>query len=234
MLQSIQKLYADKLGAADGEIGHVKDFYFDDQSWAVRYLVAETGSWLTGRQVLLSPHAFGGLHQAGKILSVDLTRKQIEDSPVIETHRPVSRQYEMEYNRYYGWPFYWEGDGLWGGMRSFPTLSLPANLPPTAAEAKRAKADAHLHSTQAVKGYNLQATDGIIGHVSDFMMDSKSWAIRQLVVRIGHRFTGPEVFVATDKVLRISYDDSTVFVNLTQAELEQTVPPIPALVDALV
>lgn len=238
MLQSIQKLYADKLGVADGEIGQVKDFYFDDQSWAVRYVVAETGSWLTGRQVLLSPHAFGSLHQAGKILSVDLTRKQIEDSPVIETHRPVSRQYEMEYNRYYGWPFYWEGDGLWGGMRSFPTLSLPANLPPSGPAAARAanreKSDAHLRSTQAVKGYHLQATDGIVGHVSDFMMNSKSWAIEQLVIRIGHRFTGPEVFIATDNVLRISYDDSTIFVNLTQAEVEQTVPPIPALIDALV
>src|SRR5208282_3139147 len=89
MLQRIKQLYGDKLGASDGEIGHVKDFYFDDQNWAVRYVIADTGSWLTGRQVLISPHAFGGLHQSGKLLRVNLTRKQIEGSPPIELHKPV-------------------------------------------------------------------------------------------------------------------------------------------------
>src|SRR5271156_4894786 len=94
MLRSIKQLYGDKLGASDGEIGHVKDFYFDDQNWAVRYVIADTGSWLTGRQVLISPHAFGALHQSGKLLLVNLTRKQIEGCPPIETHKPVSRLYE--------------------------------------------------------------------------------------------------------------------------------------------
>ena len=129
MLRSIIQLYGDKLGASDGEIGHVKDFYFDDQNWAVRYVVADTGSWLPGRQVLLSPHAFGGLHQAGKLLLVNLTRKQIEDSPPIESHKPVSRQYEEEYYRYYGWPYYWQGSGLWG-MSGFPLLELPPKPSP--------------------------------------------------------------------------------------------------------
>ena len=66
MLQSIKQLYGEKLGASDGEIGQVKDFYFDDQNWVVRYVVADTGNWLTGRQVLLSPHAFGSLQQDWK------------------------------------------------------------------------------------------------------------------------------------------------------------------------
>jgi uncharacterized protein YceK len=121
MLRSIKLLYGDKLGALDGEIGHVKDFYFDDRNWAVRYVVADTGSWLTGCQVLISPHSLGRLAQAGKILCVNLTRKQIEDSPSIESHKPVSRQYEEEYHRYYGWPYYWQGDALWG-MSNVPIL----------------------------------------------------------------------------------------------------------------
>ena len=181
MLQSIKQLHGNKLGASDGDIGHVKDFYFDDQNWAVRYVVADTGTWLPGRQVLLSPHAFGSLHHAGKVLRVNLTRKQIEDSPAIESHKPVSRQYEEEYHRYYGWPYYWEGDGMWG-MSGFPVLERPQNLSPgkpAAANGPQPKrADAHLRSTQAVSGYHLQATDGIIGHVCDFMMDDKSWAIQ--------------------------------------------------------
>jgi hypothetical protein len=225
MLQSIKKLYGDKLGASDGDLGHVKDFYFDDQNWAVRYLVADTGTWLTSRQVLLSPHAFGSLDQAGKILRVNLTRKQIEDSPSIEWHKPVSRQYEEEYYRHYGWPYYWQGDGLWG-MGGFPILELPAKSLPSeqvvAIDPKRESADAHLRSTQAVKGYHFQASDGIIGHVCDFMMDDESWAIGQLVVKIGHRFTGKEVQIPVSKVDRISYEDSTMFANLTKAAVEQS------------
>jgi hypothetical protein len=225
MLQSIKKLYGDKLGASDGDLGHVKDFYFDDQSWAVRYVIADTGTWLTSRQVLLSPQAFGGLHQAGKVMRVNLTRKKIEDSPPIEWHKPVSRQYEEDYYRYYGWPYYWQGDGLWG-MSGFPILELPPTSPPdqkaTAINPKQQNSDAHLRSTQAVNGYHIKATDGLLGHVCDFMMDDQSWAIHQLVVKTGHRFSGKEVQIPTDKVGRISYDDSTVFVNLTREAVEQS------------
>ena len=225
MMQRIKQLYGDKLGASDGELGHVKDFYFDDRNWAVRYLVVDTGTWLTSRQVLLSPHAFGSLDLAGKVLAVNLTRRQIEGSPSIECHKPVSRQYEEQYYRYYGWPYYWQGDGLWG-MSGFPILELPAEPlpgePSVADDPQREHADAHLRSTQAVQGYHLQASDGTIGHVCDFLMDGRSWAIGHLVVKTGHRFTGKEVLIPVGKVDRISYEDSTVFVNLTKEAVEQS------------
>ncbi len=227
MLRSVKQLYGDKLGASDGEIGHVKDFYFDDQNWVVRYLVADTGSWLPGRKVLISPHALGSLHQAGKLLLVNLTRKQIEDSPLIESHKPVSRQYEEEYYRYYGWPYYWEGSGLWG-MSGFPILEMPPGPLPgdlaTASGRATESADVHLQSTQAVNGYHLQATDGVVGHICDFMMDDQSWAIRELVIKTGHRFSGKEVEIPANQIGRISYEESTVFVKLTSAAVEQSPP----------
>jgi hypothetical protein len=220
MLQSIQQLYDEKLGALDGEIGRIKDFYFSDQSWVVRYLVADTGTWLASRQVLLSPHAIGKLYEDGKVMPVNLTRGQVENSPAIDAHKPVSRQFEEEYHRYYGWPYYWEGDGLWGGMRSFPILEEPPKFLPgekaAATNPSHKPADAHLRSTQAVKGYHLQTNDGIVGHVCDFMMDNESWAIAQIVVKTGHRFTGKEVMMPVSQVDRISYEESTVFVNLTK------------------
>lgn len=223
-MQSLKQLYGNKLGASDGDIGHLKDFYFDDRTWAVRYAVADTGTWLSSRQVLIAPHAFGGVHPAGKSLRVNLTRKQIEDSPEIDTHKPVSRQFEAEYYRHYGWPYYWEGDGLWGGMRSFPILELPPKFLPTepsaAAGPKEERADARLHSTQAVTGYHFKATDGIAGSVADFLMDPKSWAIQQLVIKTGHRFSGKEVLVPSSSVYRISYDDSTVYVMMTKEAVE--------------
>ena len=221
MLRSIKQLYGDKLGALDGEIGHVKDFYFDDANWGVRYVVADTGSWLTGRLVLVSPRSLGRLGQAGKVLRVNLTRKQIEDSPSIESHKPVSRQFEEQYHRYYGWPYYWQGDALWG-MSGVPMLELPPIPAASATSPKPKQPDAHLRSTQAVNGYHLQASDGMIGHVCDFMMDDESWGIGQLVVKTGHRLSGKEVQIPAIKVDRISYEDSTVFVNLTREDVQQS------------
>jgi hypothetical protein len=159
-----------------------------------------------------------------------LTRKQIEDSPSIELHKPVSRQYEEKYHRYYGWPGYWQGDGLWG-VNGLPVAPLPLN--PVAAEkaagsgAQTKSGDANLRSTQAVSGYHLPASDGIIGHVSDFVIDGESWAIRQLVIRIGHRLSGTDVQIPTSVVDRISYEESAVFVKLTKAAVQQSVAESP-------
>jgi uncharacterized protein YceK len=228
MFQSIKQLYGDKLGASDGEIGHVKDFYFDDQNWAIRYLVADTGTWLSGRQVLISPYSLGRLPATEKVLRVNLTREQIENCPSIDSHKPVSRQYEEEYYRYFGWPYYWQGDALWG-MSGFPILELPAKPLPseltTAQTAPAARADAHLRSTQAVNGYHLEASDGIIGHVCDFMMDSQNWAIDQLIIKTGHRFSGKELLIRARDVDRISYEESTIFANMSRAAITENSAP---------
>ena len=172
--RSIKQLYGSKLRASDGEIGHVKDFYFDDQKWGVRYVVVDTGSWLPGRLVLISPHAFGNFDESGHCLFVGLTRKQIENSPPIETHKPVSRQYEEEYYRYYGYPSYWNGVEMWGGA-GFPVVP-PPSLMPGGEERRFGSLDceeAHLRSTKELAAYHIQTSDGEIGHVTDFIMDDK-------------------------------------------------------------
>lgn len=227
MLRSTKQLYGNKLGATDGEIGHVKDFYFDDRNWAIRYLIVDTGTWLPGRQVLLSPYSLGQLDQVEKVLRVNLTRKQIENSPSIDLHKPVSRQYEEEYYRYFGWPYYWQGEALWG-LSGFPILeSAGQPLPYESAKASSpatARADAHLRSTQAVNGYQVRTGEDMIGHVCDFMMDAGSWKIGQLVIKTGHHPSGKEVLLATKDVDRISYEDSTVFVSLSREAVEQSSP----------
>src|ERR1700735_4453737 len=134
MMRTIRQLYGKTLAASDGDIGHIQDFYFNDQQWAIRYVIVDTGSWLPGRQVLLSPHAFRSVHQKEDALQVILTRQQIENSPAIAAHKPVSRQFEEEYYRYYGWPSYWDGGGMWGSG-GFPVSPTPYLLPPTATAA---------------------------------------------------------------------------------------------------
>jgi uncharacterized protein YrrD len=214
MLHSIQQRYGEKLRATDGEIGHVRDFYFDDKNWIVRYLVADTGRWLTGRLVLISPHALGHLYPEGKVLLVNLTRKQIEDSPSIDEHKPVSRQHEEEFHRYYGYPYYAESWPLWG-LAGYPVVAPPP--PPTAA--KEHGVDSHLRSTRVVKGYNVEASDGAIGEVADFLISGRSWVLREMVVASGHWYSGKEIHIPTEKISRISYNESTVYVDSTKAAI---------------
>jgi hypothetical protein len=220
-VQDTQELYGNKLAALDGDIGHVKDLYFDDENWVVRYLVADTGSWLTGRLVLLSPHAFGKLDQHEKILHVNLRKIQVQNSPSIDLHKPVSRQYETEYYGYYGWPTYWEGDSMWG------LGGYPAALPPTKEEVEvrrqyHHRDDKHLRSTQAVTGYQIEATDGTIGHVTGFLVDERSWEIRELVVEAGHWYAGQRILISPSRVERISYEESKVYVDLSKLDIQQT------------
>lgn len=220
MLQNIKELYGHSLVATDGEIGHVKDFYFDDKTWVIRYLVADTGSWLTGRLVLLTPHAFGALNVPGKTLQVKLHKKQIENCPPVDAHKPVSRQYEIEYYKYYGWPAYWNGGAMWG-LGGYPVVLPPAE-PETGARQHHHRDDKHLRSAVAVTGYHIQTVDGTIGHVSGLMVDDKSWAIRELVVESGHWYAGKEILISPDKVERISYEESKVFVSLSKADIQKT------------
>jgi len=227
MLRSIKQLYGNKLVALDGEIGRVKDFYFDDQNWAIRYLVADTGSWLPGRQVLLSPYSLGRLEPNGKVWRANLTREQIEEGPAIELHKPVSRQYEEEYHRYYGWPFYWQGGGQDSGLLgmngffiSAQTAKTSTGQPCKAMGSKLKYAGAHLLSTRAVSGHRHQANNGMTGHVCDFMIDAQSWAIRQLVVKPGQQFSCEEIGIPMGKVERLSWDKSTMCIILTEEEVE--------------
>ena len=223
MLRSIKQLYGHSLGTAEGEIGTVKDFYFDDQHWAVRYVVVDTGAWLSGRLVLISPHAFGSFYEDGDSLLVNLSRQQIENSPSVETHKPVSRQFEEEYYRYYGWPTYWAGTGMWG-TGGFPMVPPPILVPiqeQTSDTDFVQSDDSHLRSTMELSGYHIETPEGAIGHISDFVMDTNNWAIRHLVVETGHWFAGKDIVLSPTDVQSISYDDSKVFVNVTKESIRE-------------
>ena len=220
MLTNLKTLHGCKLAASDGDIGHVKDFYFDDKAWVVRYMVADTGSWMSGREVLLSPHAFGRLEDDGKLMHINLTRKQIEDSPSIEAHKPVSRQYEIEYYRYYGWPAYWYGGAMWG-LGGYPVIMAPSKDELADIPHHKHHGDRHLQSAHAISGYHIQTVDGVLGCISSLLVDDRSWAVRNLVVEAGHWYSGKEILIPTAEVERISYEESKVFVSITKEKIQQ-------------
>lgn len=175
MLRSVKNLKNFKLRTRDGDLGKVREFYFDDKYWTVRYLIAETNGWLSGRRVLISPYALQPANEAEELLPVDLTMEQIEKSPSLASDEPVSRQYERLYHDYYNWPMYWGGPFMWGStprmMRNVSVLHK--------ADLRREEAwDPNLRSTNDVTGHNIQAQDGEIGHVEDFIIDDEIWAIR--------------------------------------------------------
>jgi len=218
MLTKAKTLKGYTLASLDGEIGKVKEFYFDDEHWVIRYLIAETGGWLTGRQVLISPYALRSVDTENKVLSVNLTKTKIEDSPSLINNLPVSRQFEEDYYGFYQWPNYWGGPSAWG---PFPYIERDGakwreNLHP------RKEWDPHLRSTQAVSEYRIQAKDGEIGHVADFLIDDETWAIRYLVINTHNWWPGKKILVSPQWIERVSWSDSKVYVNLRRQTIRQS------------
>ena len=216
MLSTAKTLKGYKLDSLDGEIGNVKEFYFDDLHWTVRYLVANAGTWLIGRQVLISPYALGAINNAERNISIDLSKEQIKDSPSLDTDKPVSRQFEQDYYGYYGWPMYWYGSNTWG---SYPYVER--NRGKWGPSTPGGKAwNHHLRSTREVSSYRLQALDGDLGHVADFIIDDETWAIRYLIIDTGTWWPGKKVLVSPQWIQRVSWGETTVFVDLTRQAIK--------------
>ena len=218
MLNKATTLKGYTLHSLDGEIGKVKEFYFDDLHWTVRYLVADAGNWLTGRQVLISPHALITVNKAEKNIAIDLTKTQINDSPAFAGDKPVSRQFERAYYGFYGYPPYWGGPYVWG---PFPYIVRDRHKRGHIGIGQKAW-DAHLRSTDAVSGYHIEAADGPIGHIEDFVIGDEAWAIRYLIVDTRNWWPGKKVLISPQWIERVSWDESKVFVNLSHETIKQS------------
>jgi hypothetical protein len=231
MLRSVKNLEGYAIGGTDGEIGHAKDFYFDDRTWVVRYLVVDAGTWLSSRQVLISPIAIGRLESANRLLHVSLTKDQVKNSPEIDTDKPVSRQHEIAFLSYYGYPNYWGGGGYrGGGMR--PNLTLPDEggfgsprairlesenaFSMSDNERKHKGEDPHLRSSREIMQYHVHACDGDIGYVDGMLVDEQTWVIRYLVVNTGNWWLGNQFLAAPKWINHVSWDEATVFLKMTR------------------
>ncbi|MEO6869201.1 MAG: PRC-barrel domain-containing protein [Ginsengibacter sp.] len=228
MKRSINSLIGYSIGATDGEIGKVKEFYFDDLTWTVRYLVVETGNWFNERKVLLSPQALLTPDWENKVIPINLTKEKIKNSPDIDTEKPVSRQQEIEMYEYYPWASYWRG-GMWGSGMGLSEMVTETPLPPTGeelrekiADNKEADGDSHLRSTFIVSGYKILASDGKIGDVEDFIVDDTSWKIDYLVVDTGHWFPGKKVLILPKLVRNIEWNNSEVLLNLSERDVKNS------------
>lgn len=227
MKHSLKDLTGYTIGATDGELGKVTNLYFSDDSWTIRYLVVETGSWLFGRKVLLSPQAITGSSD-DKVLKVNLTKEQVQHSPNLDTENPLSRQEEVQLHEHYNWGGYWGAGDLWAGGIGTTGMMMAGSLPleeavhNAAMKDQHQEGDPHLRSTGTVKGYSIHATDGDIGSVSDFIIDDTNWTIDYLVVDTGSWLPGKKVLLSPRWIQKVEWETSSVVVDVTKEKVKNS------------
>jgi hypothetical protein len=231
MLWNASKINGYAIAASDGRLGTVSDFLFDDASWLVRWLVVDTGKWLSGRKVLLPP-VLGHLGARDQEFSVQLTMQQVKDSPDIDTDQSVSRQMETTIYDYYGWSPYWGtgffmggymGAAMMPGVMAAPGLGS-VRRDEVIADTQRNDGDPHLRSTHAVTGYHIHASDGEIGHVEDFLVDDVDWSIHYLVVDTKNWWPGKKVLISPRSAREIDWTDKLVNLNVDRQRIQDSPP----------
>jgi hypothetical protein len=225
MLRVGSALMGYRIEAADGTVGTVSNFLFDDQTWKVRWLVVDTGTWLTTRLVLVHPSAIGRVDYLERVIPVTLTKERIKDSPDMLLDRPVSRQNEFNLYDYYDW------DPLWGRSYFGPNAPPPAGAEHAVAEAgvlsNLEGNDPHLRSLSAVTGYDIQASDGAIGHLENALLEDDGWDIRYLIVDTRNWWAGQHVLVSPHAVLGISWSEQLIYLNVSREQVKASPPWAP-------
>jgi hypothetical protein len=222
--------------ASDGAIGSVSDFLFDDRSWKIRWMVVDTGKWLSGRKVLIHPSAIGQPDFERRTLPVNLTKAKVEASPDIMRDQPVSARMENNLYGYYGWDSMWGGPGYFGGA---PLMMAPGWAPSsyigeTAAPGHdrerddgvftEAEGDPHLRAMAEIAGYHVHATDGVIGHVENFLIDDSSWGIRYLIIDTRNWWFGEHVLISPYAVRGVSWSDHEIKLDVGRARVKSSPP----------
>lgn len=208
---------------ADSPIGLVDDLYFDDERWTVRYLICNTGDWFSGRRILISPISIIGADADQRVIHVNLAPDLIKSSPDISLIRPVSRRIETEFSKHFNLPIYWGGEGVWGSVVN-PQLLVKSSIKREQVEKilSEKSDEAHLRSINEVIGYHIQATDGYIGHIEDFLIDSESWQITRVIVDTKNWLPGKKVMIPPSEIEKINWLDSQISVKMTKETLKKS------------
>ncbi|MFN3651172.1 MAG: PRC-barrel domain-containing protein [Armatimonadota bacterium] len=230
MLRSLQHFRELSILATDGEIGQVDDVYVDDESWTIRYWAVSTGPWLFGRRVLLSPRSVEGCDWARKQLRVKLTREQVKNAPAVDLSAPVTRRWEADYHRYYGFPFYWGPASAWGaaGVWGWP-MGPAAAMGPIPSDATPGEDDRsrwpeeelpdepRIKSGETLKTFTVVAEDGQeIGNVDDLLVDDADGRVRYLAIDTGSWWSGRKVLLSPDWIQNTIGPEGVLTVCLTR------------------
>lgn len=226
MLRSITEMEGYKIHAIDGELGIVYDFFFDDFSWNIRYLVADTGNWFRSRLVLISPASLGEPNWQEQFFPINMTKEKIKNSPPIDTEKVISKQMETHLRDYYGWPYYWTG--LAARIPSVIPMQPDSFLETERllkkdTQEERSEPEHTLRSTRDVIDYKIQAQDGEIGNIDDFIVEDGTWSIRYVAVDTGNwLLPGKKVLISLPWIKNIDWKQSKVFIDLSKEEVKES------------
>lgn len=221
MLTSLHKLKGLDIQATDDTIGHIQDFYFDDRSWVVRYIVADTGNWLPGQLVLLSPQSLTSFDLDEGVARFDLTREQIEQSPSIETDAPVSRQHETRLAHYYGWPMYWTTPMAYPALGYAPVArdeTAESHLQSDVAE--DVNKNPSLRSFDEVTRYSIQTMDDEFGHLEDLLAEPENWEVHYMVIDTRKWLPGRKILASVHWIQNIDWADRDIVVSVTRDQVK--------------
>jgi len=212
MLRSLKEILGYQILALNGDIGKVHDFFFDDGFWAIRYIVVDTGAWLPGRKVLLVPSALDKPEWEARALPVRLTKEQVKNSPEMDVDKPVYRQIEIALHEHFKWRPYW----IPSPPGAVPPIPLESEVEQEEGKLQVDSDDPHLRSVKEVMGYHIQAGDGEIGHVEEFIADDMTWFIRYMVVDTRNWLPGRKVLIHPGWIEQVGWGDSKVHVDLSR------------------
>lgn len=231
----LTELIGFRLCARDGDLGHIREFYFDDTTWDIRYAVVDVGHWLSRQCVLIASSAFQ--REGDRCIHVDLSRKQVEHSPPTAFDKPVSRQHQVHLHEYYGWPNYWDAlePGPYslapspppGGVRErdMPVVQDQVSVETVEDTVDDEHSDPHLRSTAEVGAYHAYAGDDDAGRVDGFLVDTDAWRISDVIVRRGVVASTGLGRIETDRVARVDWERSRIDLDAT---IDEVFSPTPA------
>ncbi|WP_252731589.1 PRC-barrel domain containing protein [Psychrosphaera sp. F3M07] len=219
MLVKLNDLNGTTINALDGDIGKVKDVYFDDRYWAIRFLVVDIQPWIPfSQKTLISPIALGEFTTEEQLLNVSISKDMVKNSPGIDEHETVSREFEKKYFDYYGYGYYWMGLDTWGeyanptGLVEAKTLPLDKN--------SDYKAVNHLRSANEITHYGIDALDGKKGYVKDFIWDTYDWSLRYLVIDTRDWLPGgKKVLISPQQLESMNWEERTVKCNISLEQI---------------
>ena len=225
MLHATKDLIGRQLEASDGQVGSCDEFLFDDRTWKIRYMVAETGGWLTRRKVLISPDDIDGPDAGERVISVDLDASEIKEAPLLSSDAPVSRQYQLTWTRY---------RGLTPSWSDFGPLSAPLVANRMAMELQEAEHDHHLRSSREVTGY--QATSDLVrehrkrlGRIADFVTNDQTWDVAFAIVEVSKGwFRSEQILIPRDKLRRVGWAEDALYVRLSPETMRDFPPYDPS------
>lgn len=209
-LMSSNELVGYTVHAKDGDIGTLRELYFDDASWRIKHLVIDTGRWLPGRRVLLPPACVDRVQWEQRKLTVALTREQVRHSPAVGTDKPVAEQLKAERKPTHNWALSLAGEALAAVPEALETpVFEPIND-------NGGPFDPHLRTTRIVTGLTLRAPEGAIGRIADIIVEDGSWEVRYLVVE---RAGGEHAALPARVVKTIDVDDKVAITDLPERGL---------------